>query len=101
MSTDSTTGADDESIVDAADRHRRLQAALAACDQVEHVDTTCNGVNAPPETPAFTTELVLAPEYDAVGPVVLETIADVGLGIEIVQPQGPPGQRSLVATVRR
>ena len=97
----STTGADDESIVEAAGRHRELQAALAAADQVEHVDTTCNGVNAPPETPTFTTELVLAPDYDTVGPVVLEAVADVGLGIGPVTPQGPPEQRQLVVHVRR
>jgi hypothetical protein len=99
MSTD-TTGAGDESIVDAADRHRRLQAALAACDQVQHVDTTCNGANVPDDQPRFETELVLAPEYDAVGPVVLEAIADVGLGIGPITPQGPPGQRQLVVPVR-
>lgn len=101
MSTDHSTGVDDESIVEAAGRHRRLRAALVSCDQAEHVDTVCNGVNAPPETPAFTTELVLAPEYDSVGPVVLEAIADVGLGIGPAMPQGPPGQRQLVVPVRR
>lgn len=101
MSTNSTTGAGDESIVDAAGRHRDLHTALAAADQVQHVDTVCHGADVPDDQPRFETEVVLAPEYDSVGPVVIEAIADVGLGIGPITPQGPPGQRQLVATVRR
>lgn len=96
----SKTSPESESIVEAADRHRRLQNALVACDDVAHVDTLCHGPNVPEDQPRFESEIVLAGEVDGAGPVVLEAIAAEGLSITHVQPQGPPGQRQRVVTVR-
>jgi hypothetical protein len=79
---------DGESIVAVADRHRQLTNDLIGLDGVFDVATVVNGPNAADSAPEFHTEIVIAPEFDAVPPTVLEHVAIHGLGLEPQPPQG-------------
>jgi len=78
----------EESIVAVADRHRQLTNDLIGLDGVFDAATVVDGPNAAGSTPEFHTEIVIAPEFDAVPPTVLEHVAIHGLGLEPQPPQG-------------
>jgi len=77
-----------ESLVGVADRHRQLTNDLVGLDGVFDAATVVDGPNATGSTPEFRTEIVVAPELDAVPPAVLEHVAAYGLGLKPQPDQG-------------
>lgn len=81
------------SLVATANRHRRLTNALNELDAVADATMVCDGPNTAEESPSFRTEIVVAREFKAVPPTVLETVADHGVRLT---PQPPQGDRVVV-----